>query len=97
MLGWELEASIHFLDSGFNCLDAYHAALACGALEPLTQAEEVFVDSAMAAVLAVDQSSAACTAPDAALEIVRMLAIFLAGGVVGAEHGLHLQPGLGAH
>jgi len=53
----------------------------------------VAVDLGVEVIL--DQPSSALAAPDTALEVVRVLAVFLPGGVVGGQHGLHLQAGLG--
>ena len=55
-------------------------------------AEKVLVDAALALVLAVDQSVAALAAVNGALEVLGVLAVLLARGVVRRENVLYPQP-----
>ncbi|HEV7942449.1 MAG TPA: hypothetical protein VGP17_06560 [Solirubrobacteraceae bacterium] len=68
-----------------NLLDAQRPELAVGPFLLTADADEVGVDAAAAFGVADDQPAAALAAVDRALEVVRMVAVPLAGQVLGRQ------------
>jgi hypothetical protein len=72
-------------DGCLGNLDPDGTLLATCLIALASDADEVGIGAASAFGVADDQSSAALAAVDGALEVVRMLAVLLAGEVLGRE------------
>ncbi len=91
----ELNRDVVGGDGCLGGLDTDGTLLAIRALLLPSNADEVGIGPAAPFGVADNQTGAALAAVDAALEVVRVLAVLLAREVLSGEQPLHLMPGLG--
>jgi len=72
--------------------DPYRALLAARRVALASAADEVGVRAAVAFGVVDDQARPALAAVDAALQVVQVLTVLLAGDVLGGQHLLDLMP-----